>query len=405
LKKISIDAARFLSDIKELSGIGGHDGNKGVTRLTLTSADIEGRRWFVDRLEEIGLNVLIDKFGNIAGILEGRTKNQLIAAGSHLDTVVEAGRLDGAYGVVGALAVLRAVKASGIIPEKNIGVINFTNEEGIRFKPDMMGSVGIAGYVDEDIILSSCDSEGISVAEELDRSGFAGHDIFKPTHYLELHIEQGPVLESAKKRVGIVRGIQGLAWWDVTFSGQACHAGAFPMNMRRDPLAALADFSALLPENVSKISAAVGTIGIVEVHPKVINIVPGKVNFSVDARCPDPDDFIKLKEIVAILLRKTAAQNNVECSFEIVSEAPAIKFPEEMVKLVEECALKETDSVMRLTSGAGHDAQFMHIICPAAMIFVPSEKGLSHCPQEETSEEDLVLGVNILGRVMAELAI
>jgi N-carbamoyl-L-amino-acid hydrolase len=219
-----------------------------------------------------------------------------------------------------------------------------------------------------------------------------------------LHIEQGPILDSEKKRIGIVQGIQGLAWWEVIYTGQACHAGAFQMGMRRDPLAALADFSVMLREYVSGIKAAVGTIGVVNVYPKVINIVPGRVNFSVDARCPNQDDFLKLKEIVEILLKKAALNNNVECSYEIVADVPAIEFPKGMTDIVEKCALQDTDSIMKITSGAGHDAQLMHNICPAAMIFVPSIKGLSHCPQEETSEEDLLLGVNVLGRVMMELA-
>ena len=404
MENLNIDTARFLSDIQELGRIGVTDVRKGRTRLALTSADIEGRRWFISRLVELGLNVMIDKFGNIAGVLEGKDNNQLIASGSHLDTVVDAGHLDGAYGIVGALAVLRAIKVSGIIPEKSIGVINFTNEEGIRFKPDMMGSIGIAGYIDEMQVLSALDSEGISITEELYRNGFAGHDVFKPTRYVELHIEQGPVLESAKKQIGIVKGIQGLAWWEVTYTGQACHAGAFPMDIRRDPFAALADFSVMLRENVSKISAAVCTIGVVEVYPKVINVVPGCVKFSVDARCPDPDDFSKLKKSVKTLLRKTAAQHNVKCSFKFVANAPAIMFQEDMTRVVEMCALEETESVMRLISGAGHDAQFMHFICPSCMIFVPSEKGLSHCPQEYTSEDDLLMGVRILGRVMMLLS-
>ena len=404
MEELKIDSARFVSDIQELSKIGALYDNKGRTRLALTGSDIEGRRWFMSRLKELGLNVLIDKFGNIAGVLEGKNKNHLIAAGSHLDTVIEAGHLDGAYGIVGALAVLRAVKVSGIIPEKNLGVINFTNEEGIRFKPDMMGSIGIAGYLDCERILSAVDSNGITVAEVLNRSGFAGHDIFKPTRYVELHIEQGPVLVSAKKRVGVVQGIQGLAWWEVTYSGQACHAGAFPMSMRRDPLAALADFSVLLRENVFGISDAVGTIGVVDVYPKVINIVPGSVRFSVDARCPDPDDLLKLKNIVETMLKKVALQHNVDCSFKTVADAPAIRFPEDMTRIIETCALSETDSVMKLTSGAGHDAQFMNFVCPSGMIFVPSEKGLSHCPMEQTSEDDLIMGVRILGKTMMLLS-
>jgi N-carbamoyl-L-amino-acid hydrolase len=218
-----------------------------------------------------------------------------------------------------------------------------------------------------------------------------------------LHIEQGPILENAGKHIGIVQGIQGIAWWEVTFSGQACHAGAFPMDMRRDPLAALADFSVLLRESVSVISSAVGTIGVVGVNPNVINIVPGSVKFSVDARCPDPADFSKLKEIIETLLRKAAAYHNVVCTFKLVADAPAIRFPENMTDIVEKCALEETDLIMKLSSGAGHDAQFMHFVCPTAMIFVPSIKGLSHCPLEETSEEDLIMGVKILGKVIMSL--
>ena len=401
---LNIDAVRFMRDIRELGDIGILGENKGRTRLALTASDIEAKRWFISHLEEIGLKVLIDKFGNIAGVLEGKTQNELITAGSHLDTVVEAGCLDGAYGVLGALAVLRAVKAAGIVPEVSLGVINFTNEEGVRFKPDMSGSIGMAGYMSDEIVLSATDADGVSFAEELERHGFAGHDVIKPDKYVELHIEQGPILEKAKKNIGIVQGIQGLAWWDVTFEGQACHAGAYPMYMRRDPFAALADFSISLRESISLISDAVCTIGIVEISPKVINIVPGRVNFSVDARCPDSDGFSKLKDIVEMLIKKAAESHNVEYSFKCVADAPVIKFTKNMTDIIETCALKETSSIMNLSSGAGHDAQFMHFICPTAMIFVPSVNGLSHCPQEETSENDLITGVRILGRVMMELS-
>lgn len=398
---LKIDELRLFSDIEELGEIGLAE--RGRTRIALSDSDAEARRWFVRKLEEIGARVMIDRFGNIAGVVDGKS-DEIVAVGSHLDSVMEAGNLDGAYGVLGGLAILRSIVESKAFLKKSVAVMNFTNEEGVRFQPDMMGSLAISGLVHPDKILAAVDDDGISVRDELLRIGFSGSDSFRPSRYLELHIEQGPVLEEGRKRLGVVSGIQGIAWWRVRFTGQPCHAGAFPMRLRKDPFAALADFSGHLRACVAEYPLAVGTIGSVRLFPNLINVIPGEIEFTVDARCPDDFEFSKLKDKVEELLLDCAARNGIGIELECVADAPAIKFPSEMTSLIEECASEETDLIMKLVSGAGHDAQFMHFICPSAMIFIPSKGGLSHCPDEYSAPDDIVLGVNVLARAVARLA-
>lgn len=394
----------FLADISEISAIGAVEG-RGRTRLALSDTDAKARKWFVAKLKELGLEIKVDMLGNITGILSGAEgMENPVTIGSHLDTVIEGGALDGAYGIVAGLAVIRAIRENGLKLRRPIAVVDFTNEEGVRFNPGMTGSSFAAGKP-ADERLKKLDSNGLSVGEELKRIGFAGTDApVKPSEYLELHIEQGPRLQDAEKRIGVVTGIAGVASWRVHFIGQPSHAGAFPMNIRRDPLAGMADFSQKLREFVATIPGAVGTIGWVSIFPGAINVVPGKMSFTVDARTTGEENFKRLKTGVERELQAVADKHNLKIELERMANVAPIIFPDEMTSLIEKCAKDVSPDIMQLPSGAFHDAQFMHSVCPTGMIFVPSIAGLSHCPQEKTDEDDLWLGVNVLQKVAETLA-
>ena len=402
--RMDLDEGRFLADLRDLGRIG-VDSRGRRTRLALTEADGEARRWLVRRLEELDLQVRVDPVGNLFGILPGEEGVEApVTAGSHLDTVIDAGPLDGAYGVVGALAVLRGVRASGRRLRRPLAVGAFTDEEGVRFQPDMLGSLVLSGRLGLEEARASRDPEGITLGEELDRRGFAGTDRVVPSRYLELHVEQGPRLEDAGARVGVVEAIQGIAWWGCAYRGQANHAGTTPMERRRDAFAGVADLSGVLRDLAASLPPSVVTLGRVEVSPGAVNVVPGGADFTVDARSPDPETFLRLKEEVPRLLEATAARHGLRWEARPLADAPPVRFPREMTDLVASCAAEETDRVLRTFSGAGHDAQFLHFLCPTGMIFVPSRGGLSHCPQEHTDEEDLVLGVRVLARALLALA-
>ena len=403
-ERIVLDEGRFLADLEELGGIGAAPG-EGRTRLALSDEDGEARRWLVRRMEELGLEIRVDGIGNLFGILPGEEGTEApVTAGSHLDTVIRAGALDGAYGVLGALAVLRGVRESGTRLRRPLAVAAFTNEEGVRFQPDMMGSLVLSGRLPLEEALAARDREGLRAGEELERLGFRGTDRVTPGAYLELHIEQGPRLEDAGARIGVVEGIQGIAWWGCTYRGQANHAGTTPMDRRRDAFAGVADLSRSLRELAARVPSSVATLGRVEVRPGAINVVPGRVDFTVDVRAEAPESFGRLKEEVPRLLREAADRHALELGAEALADAPLVRFPREMTDLVDSCARGETDRVLRLASGAGHDAQFLHFLCPTAMIFVPSRGGLSHCPEEHTEAEDLLRGVRVLARGLIALA-
>lgn len=398
ISKLRISTTRLESSIGEMGRIGFDPRTNGRTRLALSDEDKQARDLFCSWLRGAGLEVRIDGMGNIFGLREGADKNALpVMMGSHIDTVRSAGMFDGVYGVLGALEVIRTLNDNNVKTKRPIVVAAFTNEEGARFQLDMMGSIFYTKARPEEELYSVRDDNGISVRDELNRIGYMGHESFPAGNYFELHIEQGPKLDADKTQIGVVEGIQGLAWWEGSYKGVANHAGSTPMEMRKDALLG----AALLAIETEKLAAKVGsgsvaTMGRIRPEPDVINIVPGKCGFTIDFRQFDKELFEAGKKEVAALIESCAEARGLGCSYSQLVDAQPVVFDKKMVSAVEESATELGFSTKRMYSGAGHDAQFMCAHCPTAMIFVPSRGGLSHCPQEWTDIADAENGCNVL---------
>lgn len=403
---ISINSERLKRSLEEMGEIGLNDPGAGRTRLTLSQEDREGRNLFVRWLEEAGMRICIDPVGNIWGIRKGRDmKAKPVMAGSHLDTVKNAGMFDGALGVLAALEVIRTLNDRNICTEKPLAVAAFTNEEGARFQPDMMGSMFAAGLLDLEKALGSMDDDHVTVGMALQDMGYSGNDRLEASAYLELHVEQGPVLHREGMDIGIVQGIQGIAWWYGTYTGEANHAGTTPLEYRKDSLLAAAELCCELRKLAEELgNDSRSTVGRLHPLPDVVNVIPAETWFTIDFRQYDKNLFERGKERVESLVAEIAEKHGLDFHLEKRVDAIPIRFPLSMVHLVERVARKNGYSYMNLPSGAGHDAQFMHRLCPTAMIFVPSIGGRSHCPEERTDWKDVDRGADVLLKSMLELA-
>lgn len=275
----------------------------------------------------------------------------------------------------------------------------FTNEEGVRFQPDMMGSLAFAGGIPLEEALASTDSEGRSVGEELGRIGYAGGEMpgfFRPGDYLELHVEQGPILDAERVQIGVVERLQGISWQRIHVSGTANHAGTTPVRLRHDAGYAAAKIIAFLREEVAAEGKTLATVGTMELEPGAVNVIPGGAVFTVDMRDPDEERLLVGEKKLAGFLREVARMEGVEVTAERLARFSPVIFDASLAEDIRSAAENRGFSVLRMTSGAGHDAQMMARICPAAMIFVPSRGGISHSPGEDTDGESLVRGAEVL---------
>lgn len=404
----SIDGDRLLRRLHALGEVGRDDQGR-LARLAATDADKAGRDLFVGWLREAGLDIIVDRIGNIFGIWNaGAPGAAPVMIGSHIDSVVNAGIYDGCYGVLAGLEVIETLAAARLRPARPIVVAAFTNEEGARFAPDMMGSLVHAGGLGLDEALATTGTDGTILGEELARIGYAGEaepGAIRPHAYVELHIEQGPVLERERLAIGAVEDLQGISWQRVTIEGTANHAGTTPMAMRRDAGHAAARIVTFLRDYVDQAAdGTVATVGAMTFHPNVINVIPSRAVFTVDLRNPDDDRIETAETALAARLEALAAVEGVTIGTERLARTAAVLFDEGICALIEEQAMKRQLSVRRMTSGAGHDAQMIARLCPAAMIFVPSRAGISHNPREHTEPEQLVDGANVLLDVVAKLA-
>jgi len=402
---LRINGERLISSIRAMGSVGFDPETGGRTRLALTDEDKAGRDLLCRWMRDEGLEVKIDEIGNIFGIREGSDPSELpVMMGSHIDTVRDAGMFDGVYGVLGGLEVIRTLNENEVTPKSSLVVAAFTNEEGARFQPDMMGSLYYTRKVELGELLSSRDDSGITVGEELDRIGYGGAYSTPVGCYLELHVEQGPRLHAEGVSIGIVEGVQGLAWWTGEYYGESNHAGSTPMEMRKDTLLAVAEL-ALEAEKLalSLGRGSVATMGRIAPRPDIINIVPGKCSFTLDFRQFDGELFEEGKREVEKLIVSCAARRGLKYCFKKAAEAAPVIFDRGMVELVgSRAAFLGLDS-MKMISGASHDAQFLSSFCPTVMIFVPSVGGRSHCPEEWTDVKDLKNGCNVLLHSVLEL--
>lgn len=409
MSNTSIDAARLLGRLAELGAIG-RDADGRLVRLAASDTDKLGRDRLVAWIEAAGLELAIDRIGNIFGIWApaGTEDRPPLLLGSHIDTVIDAGIYDGCYGVLSALEVIETLKTSGFIPSRPIAVAAFTNEEGVRYAPDMMGSLVYAGGLDVQTALATTGTDGSLLGDELKRIGYAGEKepgFLKPHAYLELHIEQGPVLEREGLSLGAVENLQGISWQRVTIEGDANHAGTTPMTMRRDAGHASARVITFLRERaMASNTPTVATVGCMELQPNAINVIPSRAIFTVDLRDPDEDRLKEEEAALARFLENLASEEQVAISVARLARFEPVKFDERIVTTIEAAARARALPCKRMTSGAGHDAQMIACIAPSAMIFVPSKGGVSHNPREFTSHDDLVAGANILLDVVSTLA-
>ncbi len=400
-----INGERLIGSIREMGSVGFDPESGGRTRLALTDEDKAGRDLLCRWMRDEGLEVKIDEIGNIFGIREGSDPSELpVIMGSHIDTVRDAGMFDGVYGVLGGLEVIRTLNENEVSAKKPLVVAAFTNEEGARFQPDMMGSLYYTRRVELEELLSSRDDNGVTVAEGLNRIGYRGTDSTPVGCYLELHVEQGPRLHAEGVSIGIVEGIQGLAWWTGEYYGESNHAGSTPMDMRKDTLLAAAELALEAEKLALRLGrGSVATMGRIVPRPDIINIVPGKCSFTLDFRQFDTELFEEGKMEVEKLIVSCAVKRGLKYSFKKTAEAAPVVFDRGMVEFVASSASFLGFDSMKMISGASHDAQFLSSFCPSAMIFVPSVGGRSHCPEEWSDIKDLENGCNVLLHSVLEL--
>lgn len=399
---LQLDGAVLLGQLRELGEIGADRELGGRTRIALTDDERAGRDRVVAWMRELDLDVRIDRIGNIFGTLHAgwaAAGRQPLMIGSHIDTVKNAGALDGCYGVLAGLAVARAFRDAHIEPARPITVAAFTNEEGIRYQPDMMGSLVHAGGLSIDDALNTIGIDGTRLGDELARIGYAGDlepGAIVPHAYLELHIEQGPILEAENVRIGVVENLQGISWQQITVQGNANHAGTTPMHLRHDAGWVAAAIATFLRELAVSSGTTLATIGMLRIEPNVINVIPRKAVLTVDLRDPDEQRLQQAEQRLADHLAQLAALEGVQISTEPLARFEPVVFDAALVDAIEKAAARRGFSYRRMTSGAGHDAQMIARIAPAAMIFVPSRGGISHNPREHTDDSQLVDGARLL---------
>jgi beta-ureidopropionase / N-carbamoyl-L-amino-acid hydrolase len=403
---IAVNAARLWATIMETAQFGSTP-KGGIKRLTLTDADKQVRDWFRAACEEEGCTVTIDDMGNMFARRPGRDAALLpIAMGSHLDTQPTGGKFDGVIGVLAGLEVLRTLNDLQIETNAPIEVINWTNEEGSRFAPAMLCSGVFAGVFPRDYADSRTDREGKTFGDELDRIGYRGTEqsgSHKLGAHFELHIEQGPILEAEGKTIGIVTGVQGMRWFEVTVTGEESHAGSTPMKLRHDAMLS----AARMIQAVSNVAlrhapSAVGTVGLVECRPNSRNVVPGEVFFTIDLRHPSDEVVARMEDDVRAEIARIVAGGAVTVAVERVWDSPAVHFNAACIDAVTHAAESQSYPARRIVSGPGHDSVYIARVAPTAMIFVPCEGGLSHNEYEKAEPEHVTAGANVLLRAVLD---
>ena len=397
--KIKTNGERLWDSLMEMAKIGpGERG--GSRRLALTDADIAGRNLFREWAADAGCTFRLDTMGNLFARREGKNPGAPpVVSGSHLDTQPSGGRFDGILGVLGALEVIRSLNDQGVETDSPVEIVVWTNEEGARFPPAMMGSGVFAGIFDQSEIYTHQDPEGLTVEGELRRTEQLGDtpcETFPIKAYYELHIEQGPVLEAENTSIGVVTGGQGSTWTHVTLQGQGSHAGTTPMNFRKDPMMGAARIITELREIVLKQPGAVGTVGRLETKPASINSIPGQVFFTVDTRHPNEETLAQINLDLKNLVNSVCSEEGLENEFKNIWEAPTLNFHEECISKVRNAAESLGYSHRDIVSGAGHDACQVNRVAPTGMIFIPCENGLSHDEAENTTPEQVAAGADVL---------
>ena len=396
---LRIDTERLISRIEKLGKVGSIEGG-GVCRLALSDEDRKGRDLVVDWMKKLNLDITIDQIGNVIAVRKGRENFNPVMTGSHIDTVATGGIYDGNLGVLAGLEVIETLNDAGVVTRKPIGVGFFTNEEGSRFAPDMMGSGVHQGALDLNSMLKVKDMGGKSVGEELEKIGYVGKtptNIFRADSFIELHIEQGPILDLENYEIGAVESVQGISWNEYKIFGTANHAGTTPMRLRHDAGYAASVISVEVRRLVKEMGGdQIGTVGVTKLNPGLVNVIAKEALITIDLRNTD-DQKLKQAEIeVKSIIEKTCLAEGVSFESKTLARFEPVSFDKNMVSLVSDVASKMAYRVKSLPSGAGHDAQMFAPNCPTAMIFVPSKDGISHNVKEFTEKKHIQAGANVL---------
>jgi len=411
---LRVDGQRLWARLEALGEVGavrGQNGERGNARLALSDADREGRDLVIGWMHDLGMEVSIDAVGNGVAVRPGTDPSAgAVMVGSHIDTVRTGGWFDGNLGVLGGLEVVETLAQNGIATKHPIAVAFFTNEEGARFQPDMLGSlVYVGGMALEDALDVRAADDGARLGDELTRIGYAGPTpcpaAAAPHAFFELHIEQGPVLEDEGITIGAVTGVQGISWTELIITGQSAHAGTTPMRLRRDPGYVAAAINTGIRALAREMGGTqVATVGRCEYSPNLVNVVPAKVTMTVDLRNTEEALLRQAEAVFAALCEQLAAEEGVTIERRTLARFEPVEFAAEQIDLVETTAKRLGYSTMRMPSGAGHDAQMLARVCPTSMVFVPSVNGLSHNIAEFTHPEHITAGANVLLQVVLAAA-
>lgn len=406
MDNLRIDGDRLWASLMEMARIGATP-KGGVCRLALTDLDRQGRDLLIAWAKAIGCTATVDRVGNVFVRREGKRPDlPAVATGSHLDTQPTGGRFDGVYGVLAGLEVLRTLHDARIETDRALEVVVWTNEEGSRFSPAMMGSGAYAGVFPLDEVEGKTDVDGKRFDAELAAIGYRGEAPVGGRNigaYFEAHIEQGPILEAEAKTIGVVTGAQGQRWYEITVVGQEAHAGPTPMKRRKDALVG----AARMIDAVNRIGldhqpSACATVGFLQNFPNSRNTIPGRVFFTVDFRHPDDARLSSMDRALKAACAEIAAAAGLDVEIEDFWYFPPTPFAPHLVDRVREGAKAFGYPAMEIVSGAGHDAVYMARVCPTAMIFVPCADGISHNEIEDAKPADLTAGCNVLLRAMLE---
>jgi N-carbamoyl-L-amino-acid hydrolase len=398
MRNLAINAERLWGEIMETAAIGATS-KGGVCRLTLTDLDRQVRDWFKARAEQLGCRVTVDDMGAMFARRDGTANVPPIAFGSHLDTQPTGGKFDGVLGTLAALETLRTLVEAGYETYAPIEVVNWTNEEGSRFAPAMVSSGVFAKVLEKDWAQSRQDRDGMTFAAALDGIGYRGtercgeHPL---SAFFELHIEQGPILETEGKDIGVVTGVQAMRWYEVTVTGQDAHTGATPMHLRKNALLGAARLIDAVDAIGRKHTPGVATVGRIENRPNSPNVVPGEVFFMVDLRHPDDGTLDAMEADFRAALPAICEPLGLAVTVQRIWEQPALRFNADCVMAVRRAAELSGYSLRDIVSGAGHDAAYVSRVAPAAMIFVPCRGGISHNEAEFSSKEQCAKGAQVL---------
>lgn len=405
---IQVNMERLKKDLEELSQIG-KDSGGGISRPSFSKADFEARQWLKDKMKTADLQVRQDGAGNIFGRIQGKGKT--VMAGSHIDTVINGGMFDGSLGVLTALECLRRIKEENLSLSKPLEAASFTDEEG-NLVGDFLGSRAFIGTLNKEMLEKGRTQFGTSFSEILKGTEFSLESILDAHKqrpeleaFLEIHIEQGPVLETEDKPLGLVNSIAGKHYWFCSFLGEASHAGTTPFELRHDAFLGLSDFALRCTQYVATHHyGSMVTVGKVYLHPGAFSVVPGRADFTLDFRSQSKETLKELKNYFPSLAEDISSTRGLKFSSKIIDKTDPVSIPERIVKLMKKNCQENGYPFLTLSSGAGHDAQILAGVTDSGLIFIPCEDGISHSPQEKINWKHLEMGGNLLLHSLIQLA-